>query len=64
FVQSMIPQSSKMFGKGAAGGAYKTFLAEQIAAQLAKAGGIGVAGMIDQRVAALKEAAAKSTAGA
>ena len=60
FMQNMLPQSSKIFGKGAAGGAYKSFLAEQLAGQLSKAGGIGVAKLIDTRVAAIQ--AARQTA--
>jgi peptidoglycan hydrolase FlgJ len=59
-----LPQSTKIFGKGAAGGAYKSFLAEQLAGQLSKAGGIGVASLIDKRVAAIQQAAATKPSGA
>ena len=64
FMQSLLPQSTKIFGKGAAGGAYKSFLAEQLAGQLSKAGGIGVASLIDKRVAAIQQAAATKPSGA
>ncbi|MCX4194272.1 rod-binding protein [Methylobacterium organophilum] len=48
FVESMLPQgASAVFGKGNAGSIWKSMLAEQLGAQLAKAGGIGIARMID-----------------
>lgn len=51
-IQNMMPQSTKTaFGAGVAGGAYKMLMAEQIAAQVAGAGGVGVAGLIDRRLA-------------
>jgi peptidoglycan hydrolase FlgJ len=44
FVESMMPKNSdSVFGKGTAGGIWKSMLAEQIGAQIAKAGGIGIA---------------------
>ncbi|MGU3476734.1 rod-binding protein [Methylobacterium sp. D48H] len=48
FVESMLPQgASAVFGKGNAGSIWKSMLAEQLGAQLARAGGIGIARMID-----------------
>ncbi|MBP1178187.1 rod-binding protein [Methylobacterium sp. PvR107] len=48
FVESMLPQeASAVFGKGNAGSIWKSMLAEQLGAQLAKSGGIGIARMID-----------------
>lgn len=48
FVESMLPQgASAVFGKGNAGSIWKSMLAEQLGAQLAKAGGIGIARMVD-----------------
>ena len=48
FVESMLPQgASAVFGKGNAGSIWKSMLAEQLGAQLAKVGGIGIARMID-----------------
>ena len=47
FVESMLPKDSEtVFGKGTAGGIWKSMLAEQIGAQIAKAGGIGIARQI------------------
>lgn len=44
FIESMLPKDSEtLFGKGTAGNIWKSMLAEQIGAQLAKAGGIGIA---------------------
>jgi hypothetical protein len=44
FVESMMPKNSEsVFGKGTAGGIWKSMLAEQIGAQIAKAGGVGIA---------------------
>ncbi len=36
-----------MYGKGNAGGIWKSMLAEQIGTQIAKAGGIGIAKMLN-----------------
>jgi hypothetical protein len=48
FVESMLPQgASAVFGKGNAGSIWRSMLAEQLGAQLAKAGGVGIARMID-----------------
>lgn len=44
FIQSMLPDNSAaVFGAGQSGEIWKSMLAEQIAAQLAAAGGIGIA---------------------
>lgn len=44
FVESMLPKgAAAVFGKGNAGAIWKSMLAEQIGAQIAKAGGIGIA---------------------
>nr|WP_281375067.1 rod-binding protein [Methylobacterium fujisawaense] len=44
----MLPQgASAVYGKGNAGAIWKSMLAEQLGAQLAKAGGIGIARMIE-----------------
>ncbi|WP_267426823.1 rod-binding protein [Methylobacterium sp. GC_Met_2] len=48
FVESMLPQgASAVFGKGNAGSIWRSMLAEQLGAQLAKSGGVGIARMID-----------------
>jgi peptidoglycan hydrolase FlgJ len=44
FVETMLPkESEQVFGKGTAGGVWKSMLAEQLGAQLAKGKGIGIA---------------------
>ncbi|NIX78406.1 rod-binding protein [Microvirga terricola] len=44
FIESMLPKDSEnVFGKGTAGSVWKSMMAEQIGAQIAKAGGIGIA---------------------
>lgn len=44
FVETMLPkESEEVFGKGTAGGVWKSMLAEQLGAQLAKGKGIGTA---------------------
>jgi hypothetical protein len=47
FVESMMPKDAEsVFGKGTAGSIWKSMMAEQMAGQLAKAGGIGIAAHI------------------
>jgi Rod binding domain-containing protein len=44
FVEAMLPkQASAVFGAGTAGDVWKSTLAEQIAAEMARSGGIGIA---------------------
>lgn len=44
FVETMLPkESEEVFGKGTAGGVWKSMLAEQLGNQLAKGKGIGIA---------------------
>ncbi len=44
FIQSMLPQESEaVYGSGLAGDMWKSFLTTEIANQMAKAGGIGIA---------------------
>jgi Rod binding domain-containing protein len=44
FVEAMLPkESEEVFGKGTAGGVWKSMLAEQLGNQLAKGNGIGIA---------------------
>lgn len=42
FVGTMLPKSEKVFGQGTAGDIWRSMMAEQIAAKIAKAGGIGL----------------------
>ncbi|GEP03193.1 rod-binding protein [Methylobacterium oxalidis] len=47
FVEAMMPEKSEtVFGKGNAGGIWKSMLAEQIGEQIARAGGLGIAKML------------------
>lgn len=54
-IEVMLPTSSKIYGKGNAGGIWKSMLAQQLATQLVNRGGIGlashVATYIDQKAA-------------
>ncbi|AWM85901.1 rod-binding protein [Microvirga sp. 17 mud 1-3] len=44
FIESMLPKDSEAtFGKGTAGSVWRSMMAEQIGAQIARAGGIGIA---------------------
>jgi peptidoglycan hydrolase FlgJ len=43
---SMTTSSASFFGKGVAGDTWKSFLVDQIAEQMAKAGGIGIAAQL------------------
>ena len=43
FIQTMMPSSKSVFGRGAAADIHKSMLAEQLAEQLVRAGGIGIA---------------------
>jgi flagellar protein FlgJ len=44
FVQSMLPEESEsVYGQGLAGDMWKSFLAKEIADQMARSGGIGIA---------------------
>ncbi|MBF9235640.1 rod-binding protein [Microvirga alba] len=44
FIETMLPKDAEnTFGKGTAGGVWKSMMAEQIGTQIAKAGGIGIA---------------------
>ncbi|MET3414832.1 rod-binding protein [Methylobacterium sp. 1030] len=44
FIESMLPKdAAAVFGKGNAGAIWKSMLAEQLGAQIARAGGIGIA---------------------
>lgn len=47
FIQSLLPKDAEhVFGQGFAGGVWSSMLAEQLARQLAAAGGIGIASAV------------------
>lgn len=68
FVEKMMPDKAKsVFGKGNAGGIWKSMLAEQIGAEISKAGGLGIAKILAgpqsaEKVAAEKQAADRAAA--
>jgi flagellar protein FlgJ len=43
FIKTMLPDSDEVYGKGASGEIWKGMMAEQIANEIAKEGGIGIA---------------------
>ncbi|MBJ7403996.1 MAG: rod-binding protein [Bradyrhizobium sp.] len=60
FVETMLPkESEEVFGKGTAGGIWKSMLAEQLGSQLAKGKGIGIAKQLAAAHPAGSDAGAK-----
>ncbi|MBB5751047.1 rod-binding protein [Prosthecomicrobium pneumaticum] len=52
FVEQMLPRSSAvMYGEGTAGQVWRSMLAERIANEIAKAGGVGIAARVAEREA-------------
>ncbi|MGP9820918.1 rod-binding protein [Salinarimonas sp. NSM] len=47
-VETLMPQSEAVFGEGTAGSIWRGFLAEEIGAELARAGGVGIAAAVAQ----------------
>jgi len=43
FIKTMLPDSEEVYGKGASGEIWKGMMAEQIANEIAKEGGVGIA---------------------
>ena len=63
FVESMFTGDNQaVFGKGIAGDYWKSMMAEAVAKQMADAGGIGVARMLEQQSANKAKSAAASAA--
>lgn len=61
FVETMLPkESEEVFGKGTAGGVWKSMLAEQLGNQLAKGKGIGIAKQLAAAHPAGPDAAGKA----
>ncbi|MBH5368536.1 rod-binding protein [Bradyrhizobium glycinis] len=61
FVETMLPkESEEVFGKGTAGGVWKSMLAEQLGNQLAKGNGVGIARQLAAAHPAGRDAAAKA----
>src|SRR5690554_5429545 len=52
FVQDMLPREAEsVFGSGTASAFWRSMLAEQIAKELARSGGVGIADMITRDIA-------------
>jgi len=47
-VETMLPDTQSLYGEGTAGSIWKGFLAEEIGAELARAGGVGIADALAQ----------------
>ncbi len=64
FVESMLPKDDETFGDAASAGIYRSMMAEQLANQIANAGGIGIAKAIEKAhpSAAAHKAAASASA--
>ena len=61
FVETMLPkESEQIFGKGTAGGVWKSMLAEQLGSQLAKGNGIGIAKQLAAANAAVPNGGGKA----
>ncbi len=61
FVETMLPkESEQVFGKGTAGGVWKSMLAEQLGNQLAKGNGIGIAKQLAAAHPAAPDASGKA----
>jgi hypothetical protein len=49
FVEAMMPKdTSETFGKGTAGGIWKSMMAESLSNEISKAGGIGIATLLEK----------------
>ncbi|MBX9456656.1 MAG: rod-binding protein [Rhizobium sp.] len=63
FIKTMLPDSDEVYGKGASGEIWKGMMAEKIAEEIAKEGGIGIADkLLDHGATSLKDKAAKADA--
>lgn len=55
FIEPMLPKDdSAYFGEGTAGSIWKSMLAERIGAEMAAAGGVGIAEMVEKRNASIE----------
>ena len=63
FVESMLPKESELFGDKESSGVYRSMMAEQLANQIAAAGGIGLAKSLESKHPAAPPDGAASAAG-
>jgi peptidoglycan hydrolase FlgJ len=63
FIKSMLPENDEVYGKGTSGEIWKGMMAEKIADEIAKEGGIGIAeGLLNNDTMKLKDKQEKSEA--
>jgi Rod binding domain-containing protein len=63
FIKTMLPESEEVYGKGASGEIWKGMMAEKIAEEIAKDGGIGIAeSLMDSGSTKVKDKQEKSDA--
>jgi flagellar protein FlgJ len=64
FIEQMMPEASaNNFGSGTAGGVWRSMLSEQIANQIAKAGGLGIREKVEAAIAARSNTGADAASG-
>lgn len=64
FIEQMLPEASaNNFGSGTAGGVWRSMLSEQIANQIAKAGGLGIREKVEAAIAARNNTGTDSASG-
>ncbi|HEV7257048.1 MAG TPA: rod-binding protein [Bosea sp. (in: a-proteobacteria)] len=64
FIEQMMPEASaNNFGSGTAGGVWRSMLSEQIANQIAKAGGLGIREKVEAAIAGRNNTGATATSG-
>lgn len=62
FVESILPKDDASFGDAASAGIYRSMMAEQLANQISKAGGVGIAAAIAKAHPAAQTVPATSSA--
>ena len=64
FIEQMLPEAStNNFGSGTAGGVWRSMLSEQIANQIAKAGGLGIREKVEAAIAARNNTGIEAASG-
>jgi Rod binding domain-containing protein len=64
FIEQMMPEASaNNFGSGTAGGVWRSMLSEQIANQVAKAGGLGIREKVESAIAARTNTGTEAASG-
>lgn len=64
FIEQMLPEASaNNYGSGTAGGVWRSMLSEQIANQIAKAGGLGIREKVEAAIAARNNTGTEAASG-